>query len=232
MQVVLCLCFQSLSFLSQGWQGGDAVPSLRGGSSLSFIPPGIPPWPNTLAVSIPCLWYKHSMSQTWPVWLVLETICKQNSTWHVPAPASSHVWLMKLCRSQSGQSRMSLIHLLRHSSFPAPVTAVFVLVSHHCFLPDMGTILLPGAKELESFGGAAPRPAVQVTMKKPTNTFPRSSQAGAKERGAAALPSYSPESPGLGTRAAATGFGQKNSKSQAEDFHGAYENSPQSSPLR
>ncbi|NWI46196.1 PALLD protein, partial [Picathartes gymnocephalus] len=88
----------------------------------------------------------------------------------------------------------------------------------------------PGAKELESFGGAAPRPAVQVTMKKPT--FPRSSQAGAKDRGAAALPSYSPESPGLGTRAAASSFGQMNSKSQAEDFHGAYENSPRASPLR
>ncbi|KAM4892853.1 palladin-like [Sylvia borin] len=77
----------------------------------------------------------------------------------------------------------------------------------------------PGAKELESFGGAAPRQAVQVTMKKPT--FPRNSQAGAKDRGAAAVPSYSPES-----------FGQKNSKGQAEDFHGAYENSPQASPLR
>ncbi|NWH91683.1 PALLD protein, partial [Aegithalos caudatus] len=87
----------------------------------------------------------------------------------------------------------------------------------------------PGAKELESFGGAAPRPAVQVTMKRPT--FPRSSQAGAKECGAAAVPSYSPESPGLGTRAAATAFGH-NSKSQAEDFHGAYENPPQASPLR
>ncbi|NXQ25181.1 PALLD protein, partial [Alaudala cheleensis] len=89
----------------------------------------------------------------------------------------------------------------------------------------------PGAKELESFGGAAPRPAVQVTMKK--GTFPRGSQAGAKDRGAAALPSYNPESPsGLGTRAAATSFGQKNSKSQAEDFHGSYENSPRASPLR
>ncbi|NXE39013.1 PALLD protein, partial [Ptilorrhoa leucosticta] len=88
----------------------------------------------------------------------------------------------------------------------------------------------PGAKELESFGGAAHRPAVQVTMKKPT--FPRNSQTGAKDRGAAALPSYSPESPGLGTRAAAASFGQTNSKSQAEDFHGAYENSPRASPLR
>ncbi|NXD39530.1 PALLD protein, partial [Copsychus sechellarum] len=88
----------------------------------------------------------------------------------------------------------------------------------------------PGAKELESFGGAAPRPAVQVTMRKAS--FPRSSQAAAKDRGAAALPSYSPESPGLGTRAAATSFGQRNSKSQAEDFHGAYENSPRASPLR
>ncbi|NWZ81190.1 PALLD protein, partial [Poecile atricapillus] len=88
----------------------------------------------------------------------------------------------------------------------------------------------PGAKELETFGGAAPRPAMQVTLKKPT--LPRNSQAGAKDRGAAALPSYSPESPGLGTRAAATSFSQKNSKSQAEDFHGVYENSPQASPLR
>ncbi|NXC32880.1 PALLD protein, partial [Campylorhamphus procurvoides] len=88
----------------------------------------------------------------------------------------------------------------------------------------------PGAKELESFAGAAPRPAVQVTMKKPT--FSRSSQAGAKERGASSLPSYSPEPPGLATRAAATSFGQMSSKSQAEEFHGAYENSPQASPLR
>ncbi|NWV02989.1 PALLD protein, partial [Ptilonorhynchus violaceus] len=87
----------------------------------------------------------------------------------------------------------------------------------------------PGAKELESFG-AAHRPAVQITMKKPT--FPRNSQTGAKDRGAAALPSYSPESPGLGTRAAATGFGQMSSKSPAEEFHGAYENSPRASPLR
>ncbi|NXY02374.1 PALLD protein, partial [Pteruthius melanotis] len=88
----------------------------------------------------------------------------------------------------------------------------------------------PGTKELESFGDAAHRPAVQVTMKKPT--FPRNSQTGAKDCGAAALPSYSPESPGLGTQAAATSFGQMNSKSQAEDFHGAYENSPRASPLR
>ncbi|NWY92260.1 PALLD protein, partial [Loxia curvirostra] len=86
----------------------------------------------------------------------------------------------------------------------------------------------PGAKELESFGGAAPRAAVQVTMKKPS--FPRSSQAGAKEHGAAALPPYSPESPGLGT--AASSFGQKGSKSQAEEFHGAFENPPRASPLR
>ncbi|NXS35607.1 PALLD protein, partial [Pomatostomus ruficeps] len=88
----------------------------------------------------------------------------------------------------------------------------------------------PGAKELESFGGAAHRPAVQVTMKKPT--FPRNSQRGAKDRGAAALPSYSPESPRLGTRAAATSFGQMNSKRQAEDFHEACENSPRASPLQ
>ncbi|KFW78567.1 Palladin, partial [Manacus vitellinus] len=88
----------------------------------------------------------------------------------------------------------------------------------------------PGAKELESFSGAAHRPAVQVTMKKPS--FPRNSQAGAKDRGASGLPSYSPETPGLGSRAAATSFGQMNSKGQAEDFHGAYENSPRASPLR
>ncbi|NWR29520.1 PALLD protein, partial [Tachuris rubrigastra] len=87
-----------------------------------------------------------------------------------------------------------------------------------------------GAKELESFSGAAHRPAVQVTMKKPT--FPRNSQAGAKDRGASGLPSYSPESPGLGGRAAATSFGQTNSKSQAEDFHRSYEDSPRASPMR
>ncbi|NXU26832.1 PALLD protein, partial [Thalassarche chlororhynchos] len=88
----------------------------------------------------------------------------------------------------------------------------------------------PGAKELESFAGAAHRPAVQVTMKKPT--FPRNSQTGAKDRDAAGLPSYSTETPGLGSRAEATNFGQMNAKSEAEDFHGAYENSPQASPLR
>ncbi|NXA18144.1 PALLD protein, partial [Ibidorhyncha struthersii] len=90
----------------------------------------------------------------------------------------------------------------------------------------------PGAKEMESFAGAAHRPAVQVTMKKPT--FPRNSQTGAKDRDAAAagLPSYSAETPGLGRRAEATNFGQMNSKSEAEDFHGAYEDSPQGSPLR
>ncbi|NXA76678.1 PALLD protein, partial [Thryothorus ludovicianus] len=87
----------------------------------------------------------------------------------------------------------------------------------------------PGAKDLESFGGAA-RPAVQVTMKKAT--FPRSSPAGAKDRGAAALPSYSPESPGLGPRAGASSFAQKSSQSQAEELHGAYESSPGASPLR
>ncbi|NWS43159.1 PALLD protein, partial [Probosciger aterrimus] len=87
----------------------------------------------------------------------------------------------------------------------------------------------PGAKELESFAGAAHRPAVQVTMKKPT--FPRNSQAGAKEREPAGL-SYSTEPQGMGGRGEATNFGQMNSKSEAEDFHGAYENSPQASPLR
>ncbi|NXS40428.1 MYPN protein, partial [Balaeniceps rex] len=88
----------------------------------------------------------------------------------------------------------------------------------------------PGAKELESFAGAAHRPAVQVTMKKPT--FPRNSQTGAKDQDATGLPSYSTETPGLGSRAEATNFGQTNSKSEAEDFHGAYENLPHASPLR
>ncbi|NXG18989.1 PALLD protein, partial [Grallaria varia] len=88
----------------------------------------------------------------------------------------------------------------------------------------------PGAKELEGFAGAAHRPALQVTLKKPT--FPRKSQVGAKDRGASSLPAYSPESPGLGSRAAATALGQVNSTNQAEEFHGAYENSPRASPLR
>ncbi|NXU58144.1 PALLD protein, partial [Turnix velox] len=87
-----------------------------------------------------------------------------------------------------------------------------------------------GMKELESFAGAAHRPAVQVTMKKPT--FPRNSQTGAKERDTASLPSYSEDTPGLGRQAEATNFGQMNSKSEAEDFHGAFENLPQASPLR
>ncbi|NXT54024.1 PALLD protein, partial [Pluvianellus socialis] len=87
----------------------------------------------------------------------------------------------------------------------------------------------PGAKELESFAGTAHRPAVQVTMKRPT--FPRNSQAGAKDRAAAGLPSYGTESPGLGRRAEASNF-QMNSKSDTEDFRGAYANSPQASPLR
>ncbi|NXI48985.1 PALLD protein, partial [Chloroceryle aenea] len=82
----------------------------------------------------------------------------------------------------------------------------------------------PGAKEMESFAGAAHRPSVQVTMKKPT--FPRNSQTGAKDRDVAGLPFYSTEAPG------ATGFGQMKSKSETEDFHGVYENSPQASPLR
>ncbi|NWX23102.1 PALLD protein, partial [Aegotheles bennettii] len=88
----------------------------------------------------------------------------------------------------------------------------------------------PGAKELESFAGAARRPGVQVTMKKPT--FPRNSQAGAKDRDAAGLPSYSTDTPGLSRRAEVTNFGQMNSKSEVEGFHGAYESSPQGSPLR
>ncbi|NXX81391.1 MYPN protein, partial [Urocolius indicus] len=87
----------------------------------------------------------------------------------------------------------------------------------------------PGAKELESFVGAAHSPAMQVTMKKPI--FPRNSQPGAKDRDAASLLSYSTDTIGLGSRAEATNFSQMNSKSEAEDFHGAYENSPQASPL-
>lgn len=153
----------------------------------------------------------------------------QKSTWQVPRAHQpwpevrfgSHSCAgFSLCRAEWASSTCSDIPV------PHPIIARAVLVSHHCFLPDVGTILLPGAKELESFGGAAHRPAVQVTMKK--STFPRNSQ----DRGAAALPPYSPESPGLGTRAAATTFGQMNSKSQAEDFHGVYENSPRASPLR
>uniref|UniRef100_A0A8B9V1W8 Ig-like domain-containing protein n=1 Tax=Anas zonorhyncha TaxID=75864 RepID=A0A8B9V1W8_9AVES len=88
----------------------------------------------------------------------------------------------------------------------------------------------PGAKDLESFAGAARLPAVQVTMKKPT--FTRNSQAAAKDRDMPSLPSYSTDTPGLGNRAEATNFSQMNSKSEAEDFHGVYENSPQASPLR
>ncbi|NXP69904.1 PALLD protein, partial [Ramphastos sulfuratus] len=88
----------------------------------------------------------------------------------------------------------------------------------------------PGAKELESFAGGAHRPAVQVTMKKPT--FPRNSQAGGKERDNTGLPAYSTEAPGLGSRAEASNFSQMNSQGEAEDFHGTYEKSPQASPLR
>ncbi|NWR74694.1 PALLD protein, partial [Centropus unirufus] len=88
----------------------------------------------------------------------------------------------------------------------------------------------PGAKELESFAGATHRPAVQVTMKKPT--FPKNSQTGAKDWDTAGLPSYSTETPGLGSRAEATNFSQMKSKSEDEAFHGAYENSPPVSPLR
>ncbi|NXJ13134.1 PALLD protein, partial [Odontophorus gujanensis] len=88
----------------------------------------------------------------------------------------------------------------------------------------------PGAKELDSFAGAARMPAVQITMKKPG--FARSSQAAVKDRDVASLPSYSTDTPGLGNRAEATNFGQLNSKSEAEDFHGVYEIPTQNSPLR
>ncbi|NXI72730.1 PALLD protein, partial [Anseranas semipalmata] len=88
----------------------------------------------------------------------------------------------------------------------------------------------PGAKELEGFAGAAHVPAVQVTMKKPT--FARNSQAASKDQDASSLPSYSTDTLGVGNRAEATNFSQMNLKSEAEDFHGVYENSPQASPLR
>ncbi|NWV61293.1 PALLD protein, partial [Malurus elegans] len=133
--------------------------------------------------------------------------------------------------------------ILRKSSMPASVISeeVCTLVITEAFPEDSGIFkcvaenefgsaassahlsVSPGAKELESFGGAAHRPAVQVTMKKPS--FPRNSQTAAKDHGAAAVPSYSPESPGLS-------FGQMSSKSQTEEFHGAYENSAGASPLR
>ncbi|OXB76221.1 UNVERIFIED_CONTAM: hypothetical protein H355_016799 [Colinus virginianus] len=87
----------------------------------------------------------------------------------------------------------------------------------------------PGAKELDSFAGAAHMPAVQISMKKPS--FARSSQAAVKDRDVASLPSYSTDTPGLGNRAEATNFVQLNSKSEAEDFHGSYENAPQNSSL-
>ncbi|OXB56853.1 hypothetical protein ASZ78_004736 [Callipepla squamata] len=87
----------------------------------------------------------------------------------------------------------------------------------------------PGAKELDSFAGAAHMPAVQISMKKPG--FARSSQAAAKDRDVASLPSYNTDTPGLGNRAEASNFVQLNSKSEAEDFHGGYENAPQNSSL-
>ncbi|NWQ88479.1 PALLD protein, partial [Burhinus bistriatus] len=140
--------------------------------------------------------------------------------------------------------------ILRKSSVPAFVISeeVCTLVITEAFPEDSGIFkcvaenefgsaassarlsVAPGAKELESFAGATHRPAVQLTMKKPT--FPRNSQTGAKDRDATSLPSYSTESPGLGRRSEATNFGQMNSKSEAEDFHRAYENSPQASTLR
>ncbi|NXL31373.1 PALLD protein, partial [Glaucidium brasilianum] len=140
--------------------------------------------------------------------------------------------------------------ILRKSSMPELVISeeVCTLVITEAFPEDSGVFkcvaenefgsaassarlsVSPGAKELEGFAGAARRPAVQVTMKKPT--FPRNSQTGAKDREAAALLPYSSDIPGLGCRAEATNFSQMNSKSDAEDFHGAYETSPQASPLR
>lgn len=121
MQVVLCLCFWSLFFLGQGWQGGDAVPSFRGVSSLNFNPPGLPAWPNILAVSIPCY------CTAWPVWLC----------WKPPATRTAPGMSTEL--TSPGQ-KSGLAHadvqvsvcaehnephpLLRHSGFPSPVIAV------------------------------------------------------------------------------------------------------------
>ncbi|NWX95286.1 PALLD protein, partial [Nothoprocta ornata] len=88
----------------------------------------------------------------------------------------------------------------------------------------------PGVKELESFAGATPVP---VATKKPT--LPRSSQVPATERDVAGPAPYGsgPETPGLGRRAAPTAtFSRPSSGSEAEDFPGVYENSPQASPLR
>lgn len=195
------------------------------------------PWASPLQASqlSPTHWLNLYLvyCNTWLAWLVLRAISKQNSTLHVtqssPALVRSQVWLMQLCRFWSMQTPGRL-NAHSPAEFPFLLPQRAVLVTHHCFLPDLWTILPPGAKELESFAGAAHRPAVQVTMKKPT--FPRNSQTGAKDRDAAGLPSYSTETPGLGSRAEATNFGQMNSKSEAEDFHGAYKNSPQASPLR
>ncbi|NWH70810.1 PALLD protein, partial [Piaya cayana] len=118
-------------------------------------------------------------------------------------------------------------------------TEVCTLVITEAFPEDSGLFKCVAENEFGSAAssarlsvspGAAHRPAVQVTMKKPT--FPRSSQTGAKDRETAGLASYSPETPGMGGRAEATNFGQMNSMSEPGDFHGAYENSPPASPLR
>ncbi|NXG31741.1 PALLD protein, partial [Dromaius novaehollandiae] len=139
--------------------------------------------------------------------------------------------------------------ILRKSSMPPFVISeeVCTLVITEAFPEDSGTFkcvaenefgsvassarlsVSPGAKQLESFAGAAPGPA---TTRKPT--FPRSSQAAAAERDAAGQPPYGtqPETPGLGRRAGSTDFSRMNSESETEDFPGVYKNSPQASPLR
>lgn len=163
---------------------------------------------------------------------MLKAISKPNSTLQVsPSSAAlvrSQVWPTQQCGFWSAQAPGRLSSHPRACQLPFPSPQHAVLESHRCFAPDLWAILFPGAKELESFAGAAHRPAVQVTMKKPT--FPRNSQTGAKDQDAAGLPPCSIDAPG--SRAEATDFSQVNSKSEAEDFHGAYENSPQASPLR
>lgn len=165
------------------------------------------------------------------VWFVLKAISKQN-TLCVNQSSPAPVWLTQLCKFGLKQSPGRLIsHLPEHPpQFHSRLLKHAVLMNLHCFLPELWTILPLGAKELDSFAGAAHMPAVQVTMKKPS--FARSSQVAAKDRDVPSLTSYSTDTPGLGSRAEATNFGQLNSKSEAEDFHGVYENSPQNSPLR
>ncbi|EOA94941.1 Palladin, partial [Anas platyrhynchos] len=107
---------------------------------------------------------------------------------------------------------------------------VCTLVITEAFPEDSGIFKCVAENEFGSVASSAHLSVSPVTMKKPT--FTRNSQAAAKDRDVPSLPSYSTDTPGLGNRAEATNFSQMNSKSEAEDFHGVYENSPQASPLR